>query len=319
MSLRIFARRGGRRPAALLSVAAVAATVLVSTAVGANAAITRGAGVTADGLPSFFSDSQGIALAPCDAGAKCGGAFDPTDATYFGSDTQLGPIRAVNSLTAGVGPRGGVTTSQISRYTGSGLTPGRYTIKDPWGTLNTCTADATGKMDCRVAARRITSFLIGTRGGPGFIGNSAAGSTFTGSPTGFNKFQITGPAGFKTTKARTILTGQMLPNTAMSAINKTALTMGRPHNATPVVRNIRYTSLGTAAAVPTVRMTGANPAAFTVNNPCASVAPGTACNLTVTFKPRQHLNKTVTANLVITDNGLVAPRTVKLTGIGLVR
>jgi hypothetical protein len=319
MSHRILARRLGRKPAALLSAAAIAATVLVSTAGGASAVVFRGAGVTADGIPTSMQDSQGIALAPCDVAAKCGGAFDPTDATYFSSDAQVGPIRAVNSVTAGVVPPEPLAVGFLSRYKGTGLVPGRYTIKDPWGTINTCAADAGGTMDCKVAAKRISSFLVGTRGGAGFVGNGVANTTFTGSPTGFNKITITGPAGFKATATHSIITGKMLPATPMSAVNTTALTLGRPRNAAPVFKNVHYSSFGTADAVPTVRLAGVDATAFKVTNPCGTVAAGSACNISVAFRPKQHVNQTVKARLIINDNGLAAPRTVALTGVGLVK
>ena len=321
MTIRILARRPGRKPAALLSMAAIAATVLVSTAGGANAVVFRGAGgLTPDGIPVSLQDTQGVALAPCDVAAKCGGvAFDPADATYFSSDAQVGQIRAVNAVTAGVAPGKPLAVAQISKYKGTGLLPGRYTIKDPWGTVNTCAADAAGNMDCRIKAKRISQFLIGTRGGAGFVGNGVANTTFTGSPTGFNKIQITGPGGFKATATHSIITGKMLAATPMSSINTTALTLGRPRNTAPVVKNVHYTSFGTAAAVPTVRLAGANATAFKVRNPCRTVAPGTGCNISVAFRPRQHVNQTVKAKLIINDNGLAAPRTVALTGVGLVK
>jgi hypothetical protein len=320
MSHRIFARRPGRRPAALLSLAAIAATVLVSTAGGASAVVTRGAGLTPDGIPTSLQDSQGVALAPCDVAARCGGvAFDPTDATYFSSDAQVGPIRAVNAVTAGVAPGSPLAVSQINKYKGTGLVPGRYTIKDPWGTVSSCSADAGGTMDCRLTVKRISQFLVSSRGGAGFVGNGVANTTFVGSPTGFNKIQITGPAGFKATATHSIITGKMLAATPMSAINTTALTLGRPRNAAPVVKNVHYTSFGTADAVPTVQLAGANATAFKVRNPCGTVASGTGCNISVAFRPQQHVNKTVQAKLIINDNGLAAPRTVALTGVGLVR
>jgi hypothetical protein len=95
--------------------------------------------------------------------------------------------------------------------------------------------------------------------------------------------------------------------------------MGRPNRAEPVVRNVRYTSFGTAAARPTIRMAGLNPGAFEVRNQCGAVAPGSACNIVVTFRPRQHVNDTVHARLLIDDNGLAAPRRVQLKGVGLRR
>ena len=313
MSKSILARRPGRRSAALLSAAAVAAAGLLAAAVPAGAVITLGPPRASDGLPAYVVDDEGLAIAPCDTGNfLCGGAFDPADPAYWDAGGDAGPIRLVYSVSS---PAGG----RIARFTGDGLTPGRYKIQDPWGTVNSCSADATGKMDCRLPGRRITTLLRNIDSpAAGFVGGPVK-RTFTGSPTGFNRVVITGPGRFKASTSRLAITGQMRANTAMSSVNKDALSMGRPRNAAPVVRNIRYRSFGTAAAVPTVRMGGANPAAFKVRNTCGSVAPGTGCDIVVTFRPRQHVNRTVKANLVINDNGMAAPRTVKLTGVGLVR
>lgn len=309
MTFRIFSRRPGRRSAGLLSVAAVAATVLVSTAGSASAVVTLGP-ARADGLPAYVVDGQGVAIAPCDTGTGvCGGPFDPADPAYWDAGGDAGPIRLVYSVSS---PAGG----RIARFTGN-VPSGNYKIQDPWGTV-TC-ASVSGKMDCRLPGRRITTLLRNTDGPAGFVGSPNVNRTFTGSPTGFNRVLVTGPGGFKASTSRLAVSGMLLANTAMSSINKTALTLGHPHNAAPVTKTVRYSSFGTANARPTLRLAGANPAAFNVKKTCGAVAPGSGCDINVTFRPRQHLNKTMKANLVINDNSKAAPRTVKLTGVGLVR
>jgi hypothetical protein len=314
MSKSILARRPGRRSAALLSAAAVAAAGLFA-ATPAGAVITLGPPRASDGLPAYIVDGEGVAIAPCDTATPvrdCGGAFDPTDPTYWDAGGNAGPIKVSYSVSSPVGGR-------ISRFTGSALTPGRYTIKDPWGTLH-CLADAQGKMDCRIGGpAHISTLLRATTAVPGFIGNANVNRTFTGSPTGFNRVQITGPRKFKASTTHLAITGLMRANTAMSAVNTDALTLGRPKNAAPVLKKVHYSSFGTAAARPTVRLAGANANAFKVRNPCRSVRPGRGCNILVAFRPRQHVNQTVKARLLINDNGLAARRTVKLTGVGLAR
>jgi hypothetical protein len=314
MSKSILARRPGRRSAALLSAAAGAAAGLFAAASPAGAVINLGPPRASDGLPAYIVDGEGIAIAPCDTATPvrdCGGVFDPTDPTYWDAGGNAGPIKLAYSVSSPIGGR-------IARFTGSALTPGRYTIKDPWGTVH-CQADVGGKMDCRLPGRRITTLLRATTAVPGFIGNANVERTFTGSPTGFNRVLITGPRKFKASTTHLAITGLMRANTAMSAVNTDALTLGRPKNAAPVVKNVHYTSFGTAAARPTVRLAGANAGAFKVRNTCGSVAPGRGCNIVVAFRPRQHVNQTVKARLLINDNGLAARRTVKLTGVGLAR
>ena len=106
----------------------------------------------------------------------------------------------------------------------------------------------------------------------------------------------------------------------MSAINKRSLELGNGRTADRVTRTIRYSSLGTAAARRiTVRKGGVNPGAFSVRDTCASQAPGTACQIMVTFAPRQHANSTKRAFLTINDNTLAAPRRVSLKGVGVRR
>jgi hypothetical protein len=300
-----------RRSTALLSAAVVAVSGIVATMGASNAAVTLGPD-RADGLPAYVVDGQGLAVAPCDTNtAICGGAFDPADPAYWDAGGAAGPIKLIYSVSS---PAGG----RIARFTGSGLAPGNYKIQDPWGSLS-CPTDAAGKMDCRRNGRRITTLLHNNISPAGFAGSPNINRRFTGSPRGFNRVLITGPGGFKASTNKLAISGLLRDNTAMSSIDKKALVLGNGRQATAVTRTVRYMSFGTAAARPTVRKGGTNARAFTVRDNCASQAPGSACSITVKYVPRQHVNTTSRAFLVINDNGLADPRRVSLKGVGLRR
>lgn len=301
-----------RRSAALISAAVLTTGGLVASMGAASAGITLGPSTRPDGLPNYIVDAQGLAVAPCDTGtAVCGGAFTPADPAYWDAGGDAGPIKLVYSVSS---PAGG----RIARFVGSGLAPGRYKIQDPWGSVF-CSADAGGKMDCRKSGRRISTMLRQVPGRAGFVGGPGVNKRFTGSPTGFNKVVITGPGGFKASTSRLAISGMLKANTAMSSINKTALKLGTGRQAAPVTKTIRYESFGTANARPRVSKAGRTPGAFTVRNQCASQAPGSACNIAVTFAPKRFANSVKKAVLVIDDNGMAAPRKVALTGVGLRR
>jgi hypothetical protein len=322
--------RRGRR-SALVSVAAVAATGLVASMGPANAAITQGGGINDQEVPSFYKDANGMALQLCvDANeVRCEPPADGHIGVYFAADATAGPLTAIYAVEAAQDEiTGDPLVSNVSRYRFNGARANtRYTIRDPWGT-SVCSTDDSGTADCRVETNgafgnvqngHISTFLRSVRApAAAFIGNADVTGLVAGSPTGFNKVSVTGGGRTITTDQFTLM-GQKRANTAMSAVGTDALAMGRPKNAEPVVRNVRYTSFGTAAARPTVRVAGLNPGAFRVQNQCGAVAPGSSCNIVVTFRPRQHVNDTVRAALVIDDNGLAAPRRVALKGIGLSR
>ena len=302
-----------RRSTALLSAAVLTASGIVASMGVANAGVTLGPPRASDGLPAYIVDGQGVAVAPCDTGTGiCGGAFTPADPAYWDAGGDAGGIKLVYSVSS---PAGG----RISRFVGSNLTPGRYKIQDPWGTLF-CAADAGGKMDCRKSGRRITTLLRQTTTPPGgFLGTPNVNRTFTGSPTGFNKVMITGPGNFHATTQKLAISGKLKTNTAMSSISTKALQLGTGRQVARVTKTIRYSSFGTAAARPTVRKGGTSPGAFTVRNTCRSVAPGNACSIYVSFAPRQFANSTKRAVLTINDNGMAAPRKVSLMGVGVRR
>ena len=327
--------RGRRaRSTALLSAAVLAASGIVATMGAANAVVTGGGADNPQGTPGFYRDAQGLALQLCtDPGATealCGpetqGAVDGHLGTYFAASADAGPLSASWAVEA---IEDEVTAEPMvlnaTRFDIDGARPNtRYLIKDPWGT-RPCRTDAAGRASCRaetsgdfgtVRNGRVTTFLRGLGGGARqFIGNADVGSQVTGSPTGFNRVTLIGPNRTWSTNRFAVL-GLKRDNTAMSALNAKSLQLGNGRQTGVVSKSVRYFSIGTANARPTVRKGGANAAAFNVRDNCAAQAPGTACDITVTFRPGQNANSVKRAFLVINDNGLAAPRRVSLKGIG---
>ncbi len=320
-------RRRGGRSAAMLSIAALAVSGLVTAAGPANAVVTQGGGDNAQGVPSFYRDAEGLALQLCvDANeVNCEPPVDDHLGVYFAADATAGPLTAIYGVEAVQDPEAGPLVTSGARFRIQGARPNTtYTIRDPWGS-NTCRTDATGGADCRlesggeagtVAAGHVTTFLRSLRQpASAFIGNHDLISRVTGSPTGFNRVTMTG-GGQSFTTDQFSLMGQKLDDTAMSSVSTRSLSLGRPQRVEPVTRATRYASFGTAEAVPAARLTGRNPGAFIVRDNCGSQAPGSACAYEVTFRPRQHKNRTMRAVLVIDDNSLAAPRRVSLKGVG---
>jgi hypothetical protein len=317
-----------RRSTAFLSAAVLAASGIVASMGAANAVVTGGGGNNAEGTPTFYRDAQGFALELCLDGTpdvQCDPPVDDHVGTYFAADASAGPLLAIYGIEAINDPVDGLMVSNGARFRFTDAKPNTtYTIKDPWRTSK-CTTDATGGADCRhetngaftsVRTGWVSTFLrtIGPSSGQ-FIGSHVNANQVTGSPTGFNKVVVTG-GGQKFSTARFSLMGQKLADTAMSSLNTRALQLGNGRQTAVVTKNVRYSSVGTAAALPTVRKGGLNPGAFTVQNQCASQAPGSACNIVVKFNPRQNANSVKRAFLVIDDNGLAAPRKVSLKGVG---
>ncbi len=328
-------RRRGVRSTALLSAAVLAASGILATMGGAaNGAISRGGGENASGTPNFYRDAQGLALELCLDGtpdAQCEPPADDHLGIYFAADAAAGPLSALYGVEAimdtDVTPAAPIV-SNGARFRFEGAKPNtRYTIKDPWRT-RTCRTDGTGSADCRfetngdfntVRNGHITTFLrtIGPSGSA-FIGNHNNVNRVTGSPTGFNKVVVTGGGQTFSTNQFSLM-GQKRDNTAMSSLSTRALQLGNGSRADAVTKKVRYSSIGTANARPTVRKGGLNPGAFSVTDNCASEAPGTFCEITVKFAPRQHANSTKRAFLTIDDNSLAAPRRVSLKGVGVRR
>jgi hypothetical protein len=179
------------------------------------------------------------------------------------------------------------------------------------------TADAQGRVE-RLIERpvaagtgHVTTMLQRLDAPGGFLGDfAAAPGLVTGSPTGFNRVVVTGPNGAVLGRtSRFAVAGQMAADTAMSSVNKDSLQFRAQKRA--VTKTVRFDSFGTAAATPRVKKQGTNPGAFRVQHTCGAVAPGRACAIRVTYRPRPNVDKAV---LVIDDNSLTRPYRVKLRG-----
>lgn len=329
MSQSILARRQSRRPAALLSVAALATTGLVAAAVPAGAAVTAGGQADGNGRPAFVRDATGIALALCTDAVNCEPAdpADPLHGGYYSAEATAGGIRAVFAIETAAGedaagnPTDQATVANVAVFDGDGLRAGaRYTIKHPYGTSTVVADDrgrvrrvieAGGEAGTPLGSGVVKTFLRRVNAPAGFLGNLDTAGRVTGSPTGFNAMTVTGP-GVNATARNFIVNGQMRANTAMTSMSTSALKLGSITKATPSTATIPVSSFGTAAATITTTLGGANPSAFQVQNP-AAVASGSAANIRVTYAPRA--NRDVSAILTIADGGLAAPRQVTLTGV----
>ena len=148
----LFSGRRGRRPAGLMSVAALAAAGLVASMSPAGAVITAGAGLNDQQVPNFYRDAQGMALALCvdPNELRCEPPADGHIGVYFAADATAGPLSAIYAIEAAEDDvTGDPLVMNVTRYRFDGARPNtRYTIRDPWGTRR-CTTDATGGADCR--------------------------------------------------------------------------------------------------------------------------------------------------------------------------
>jgi hypothetical protein len=292
----------------------------------ANALVTSGGGENAAGTPNYYKDAQGFALALCTEGNanQCEPAAGDHLGVYFGAEPRaVGPLSAGYAVEAvqntDVTPAEPIVINSARFRIEGAKRNTTYTIKDPWRTT-TCRTDGTGSADCRretsgdfstVRTGPVESFLrtVGPSASQ-FIGTHTAFSRVTGSPTGFNRIVMTG-GGQRWSTNEFSLMGQKRDNTAMSALSTRSLEFGS-RKAGAVSKTVKYMSIGTANARPTVRKGGQNPGAFAVSDNCASEAPGTSCNIVVTYRPGNTMKQ---AFLVIDDNGLAAPRRVSLKGL----
>jgi hypothetical protein len=180
-------------------------------------------------FPTYYKDSQGLALQLCLEGApNCLAGADLMDihaaggdaeAFYYAADADVGPITVHNALEAAYAADGPdqeavFMRTQISAQDGGLRANTRYTVTDPYGVL-TCTSDGAGEIrnnSCRTETTvvplefqralpgRIGPFLTwdtyGQTGAgappPGFIGDNATPHKVVGSPNNFNKVRVQG-------------------------------------------------------------------------------------------------------------------------------
>jgi Big-like domain-containing protein len=332
--MRKFSSVPTRRAAALFSASALAATALIATAGSAGAVVTAGGAADPEGRPGFFTDSQGIRLALCTNAVNCEPAdpVDPLHGGYFAAEAQAGPVLAIYGIETAEGedaagnPNGQAIVANVARFRGDLAANRQYRIQGPWGT-HSCLTAADGELDCIVEAGGeagtpvgggpVKTFLRRVSGAPaGFLGDLETAGPVTGSPTGFNRVVVRGPAGNIVGQTNLFsVQGQMAANTPMANLSTDALRMGSGTNARPVTRNIRFSSFGTAPATPQVTKLGANPGRFAVDtSACAAVAAGRACNIRVTYTPQN--NRDASARLRIGTGIPGSARQVSLQGVG---
>jgi fibronectin type 3 domain-containing protein len=320
-------------------------------------------------FPAWYSDSNGLALDLCiDGPPYCLG--EPTlvqdhadgldaEAFYFAADSTAGPFDlhlALEAAYAADGPDQEVTfqRTQVSTDGGGGvLGNSTYRVTDPYGTY-TCTTEAGGAIPnngCRTETTpverdfnraltgRLGPFLTAAPGAvpappPGHIGDNVTPVPVTGSPTGFNKFRVTGPGLTGTCtnddgttvsncveSSRFILQGKVAPGQSAST-DVAALDYGNV--AAPVKKTITYRSTGSeAVTVSGVTLGGTDAADFALAENCTTaggaaapgVAPGTSCTIDVTYTPREGFASTAT--VTIADSTTGSPRTITLKGSSL--
>ncbi|MGA8210630.1 MAG: choice-of-anchor D domain-containing protein, partial [Nocardioidaceae bacterium] len=336
-----------------------------SAALGRVGAVA-GAGALAPGFPTWYADTDGTALQPCldglpmclasaaDLMADSGG-----EGFYFAADAAVGPItvhNAVEAAYAGDGPGQEMVfvRTQVAAHAGGLVPGGTYTVTDPYGTLNSCTANASGQLRnnaCRTetvpAAQDFNGALNGrvgpfltwdTYGDPslgapppaGYIGDNATPHRVTGSPTGFNKVRVVGPGinadgsqpcaadwtGAAADCAETDLFVVQGKVQPGPSAHLSAPSLDFGNTATAATTRLRYTSTGTEP-VTVGSVSAGGSADFSLADSCAgtSVAPGTSCTIDVTYTPVA--GTTATGSVRVADSTSGSPRTVTLKGSSL--
>jgi hypothetical protein len=319
------------------SVVALAATALASTALlgatnTADAVVRPGPGRNADGTPVFIRDSTGMALQLCTDAVNCEAPVAPDIGSYFSAEATLGPMRAIWGVDAAFledaagNPTNRAAVSNSALFRAEGLRPNRrYTIRGPWG-RHTCLTDGRGRLDNKnclferggeaggaLRGGPVKSFLRAAVHPAGFVGSLEIPRRVIGSPSGFNRVTLTGPgANFRTNLIA--VSGELMDSLPMAAVRKDSLRMGNKNKARPTQRLLRVRNIGTAPLSMRFTKSGDNPGRFRVDNNCRGVAPGRACALRVTYRPRR--NAVHTAAMTLTTNGLRAPKRITMTGIG---
>ena len=116
------------------------------------------------------------------------------------------------------------------------------------------------------------------------------------------------------------LDGQWSSSAATSpavTLSATSVNFGNDTVSDPTNQTLTITNSGDAPlVVGSVQISGADAGDFTAGNGCGTaVAPGSACNIVVTFDPESAGSRTAT--LSITDNAGNSPQSVSLVGVGL--
>lgn len=339
---------------------AVLATTLLATgtlaALAASPAQADLAGMSsvlnANGFPESYTDTHGVTLdmclAPLDAtgaGPCIADSIPPGDgeAFYYSASAGVGDVTGALDLEAAwldTTTRIVFQRTQYDAAPGAFLPGETYTITDPYGSL-TCVGNenTASRTRCRfesgggpnvftdAVTGRIGPFLISTAAPAGFVGDNLTPTTVTGSPTGFNKFQVAGPGieADGSCGAECMSTDQWVVQgrfagpppapVARAVANPAVLDLGsQPIGSGPsAVKQVTVVSNGTIALTGITPSTGS--AEFPVTHDCpASLAPSDTCTVSVRFDPSASGVRSGT--LTIASNG--ATQSVPLSGRGTV-
>src|SRR5439155_866316 len=226
------------------------------------------------------------------------------------------------------------SANNMSEFFGAGTLPGVVSLSPttvPFGSVTvgtTSAAQAVTLHNGTTSSASISSIAISGTNASAFAqthtcGSSlAAGASCTISLT--FKPAATGPAAATLTVADSAtgspqsaaLTGAGVTSTG--SLSPTSLTFANQTvGASSAAQSITLSNTGTAAlSISGIAITGTNSGDFTQTHTCgASLAVGTSCTISATFKPTA--TGTRTASLAVTDNASGSPQTAALSGSGV--
>src|SRR5215213_11517374 len=224
-------------------------------------------------FPSYYADANGLQLQLCQDGLpNClagpeqiqdvRAAGGDAEAFYFHASADLAGFTIETALEAAYAAAGDgqETTFQRRQAVAKGVTPGgKYTITDPYGSY-VCTADASGLVKASGTCRNETNVVAGNfnaaLGGPngvigpfltwdtfgstgagappaGFIGDNSTPHAVVGSPTGFNKMRVSGPASWARARTPTARRSTTAGRSTGSSCRAKSSPAGRPRHSAP--------------------------------------------------------------------------------------
>src|ERR1035437_5734343 len=226
---------------------------------------------------------------------SCGGGSSANPAA---NGAVAAPSLSPNSLTFTSQSVGSATTAQVITLTNSGKADLSLTSIAVSGAN---AADFAQSNNCGSSVAAGASCAISVTFKPGASGTRTAAVALSDNATG----------GTQTVA----LSGSIA--TTDASVSPSSLALGdQPLSTASQVRAITLTNTGSGDLnVTSVAVSGANASDFTQTNNCgSSVAAGTNCTISVTFKPVAA--GTRTATVIVADSAPTSPQTVPLSGTG---
>ena len=256
-----------------------------------NVTATGVAQANAGNAPSYNCEGGGFAIT--DGGGnsgitptQCNGWPAPVYPPYPASGVTASP-GALSFGSVVTGTTSAAQTVTVSNPTGSAAAVSSIAASGDFSQTNTCGSSIAANGSCTVSVK-FAPTATGSR--TGSLTVNAGGVTNTVSLTG------TGTA----------------PGPVLGAAPASLSFAGTVVGSSSAAQTVTVTNSGTSAAsVSGVTATGD----FSQTNNCSSVATGSSCTVTVTFKPTA--SGTRTGALTVTSNANNSPTTVSLTGSGI--